>query len=182
MSRTPEPAATRRGLARRLSSALADLLIPAENPSGAVVGLIVIGALLAAESGRHESYLDTFASAAIATVLYWAAHAYGGALERRLRERCRLTLPVLLRAMGHDATLIRGAAIPLIAIAAAAVGGASQETAVTVALWSVAVSLAAFELLAGLRARAAPRELVLETAVGVALGLAIVVLKIILHH
>ncbi len=39
----------------------------------------------------------------------------------------------------------------------------------------------AFELIAGLRSRAAPGELALELAVGVAMGMGILVLKIILH-
>ncbi len=43
------------------------------------------------------------------------------------------------------------------------------------------MSLVGFELLAGLRANAAPRELALELGVGVAMGVAILALKIILH-
>ena len=43
---------------------------------GVVYGVITVGALMAAESGRHESYLDAFASALIATLLYWLAHSY----------------------------------------------------------------------------------------------------------
>jgi hypothetical protein len=156
-------------------------VLPSENPSGAIYGLIVIGALLAAESGRHESYLDTIASAAIAATLYWVAHSYAGVLGNRLSEGERLTAGVLLRALGRDVTLIRGAAIPLLALLLAAIAGASQETAVTVAVWSAIVSLAAFELLAGLRSGASRGELAIEVAVGVSMGLAILALKIVLH-
>jgi hypothetical protein len=166
---------------RRLANGLADWLLPSENPSGAIYGLIVIGALLAAESGRHESYLDTLASAAIAATLYWVAHSYAGVLGARLRDRERLTPGVLLGALVRDVTLIRGAAIPLLALAVAAILGASQEAAVTVAVWSAIVSLVALELLAGLRSGASRGELALETSVGVAMGLAILALKIILH-
>ena len=49
---------------RALLALLAKRVVPEENPSGVVYGMIVIGALLAAESGRHETYLDTIASAA----------------------------------------------------------------------------------------------------------------------
>ena len=49
-----------------------------------MLGVIVIGALLAAESGLHETYLDTFASGGIAAALYWLAHAYSDVLGRRL--------------------------------------------------------------------------------------------------
>jgi hypothetical protein len=155
--------------------------VPAANPSGAVYGVIVIGALLAAESGRHESYLDTFASAAIAAALYWVAHSYAGVLGRRLSTGERLTAAALLDALAHDWALIRGASIPLLALAIAALTGAAQETAVTAAVWSSIVSLAVFELIAGLRSGASRGELALDVGVGVAMGLAILALKIVLH-
>ena len=170
------PGSARRGLER-----IAGWIVPLENPAGSVYGLIVIGALLAGESGRHESYLETFASAAIAAALYWLAHAYAGVLGRRLVSRERLSARALLDALIHDLALIRGASIPLLALLVAAVAGASQEEAVTVAIWSVVASLVGFELLAGLRARAAPGELLVELGVGVAMGVAILALKIILH-
>lgn len=165
---------------RRLTLAV-DWVVPVENPSGVVYGVIVIGALLAAESGRHESYLDTFASALIAAGLYWLAHAYSSVLGRRLAHEERLSGPALVRALGHDWALIRGAAIPLLALAAAGALGAAQETAVSVGLWSAVISLIVFELLAGIRSRATAAELVLELAVGATMGLAILALKIVLH-
>ncbi|MBA3808944.1 MAG: hypothetical protein H0X28_11235 [Solirubrobacterales bacterium] len=143
--------------------------------------MIVIGALLAAESGRHESYLDTLGSAALAAALYWLAHAYAGVLGRRLTYNERLNARALGRALAHDWSLIRGAAIPLVALALAWISGAEQETAVTAALWSAVASLVLFELIAGLRSRASAGELVLELAVGLTMGVAILALKIILH-
>ncbi len=155
--------------------------MPSANPSGVVYGVIVIGALLAAESGRHESYLDTLLSAALAAALYWLAHAYASVLGRRLTEGERLSASALGRALAHDWSLIRGAAIPLFALVIAWLAGARQETAVTVALWSAIASLVVFELIAGLRSRASAGELVLEVGVGLAMGMGILALKIILH-
>jgi hypothetical protein len=155
--------------------------MPSENPSGLVYGVIVIGALLAAESGRHESYLDTVASAVIAATLYWLAHAYATVLGRRLSSQEQLTARALSRALAHDWALIRGAAIPLIVLLIAWVTGAAQATAVSAALWSAVASLVAFELLAGLRSRAAAGELALEVGVGVLMGLGILALRIVLH-
>jgi hypothetical protein len=155
--------------------------VPAENPSGAVYGVIVIGALLAAESGQHENFLDTVASAAIATALYWVAHSYATVLGRRLSDHERLTAGALMRALGHDWALVRGAAIPLLALLIAWAAGVSLQTAVTAAVWSAVASLIAFELIASLRSRASAGELVLEVGVGVAMGVAILALKIVLH-
>jgi hypothetical protein len=69
----------------------------------------------------------------------------------------------------------------LLALVVAWVTGASQQTAVDAALWSVVASLVLFELMAGILARATRAELALEVGVGVALGLGILVLQIVLH-
>jgi hypothetical protein len=171
------PRSSRRGALARAS----EWIVPAENPGGVVYGVIVIGALLAAESGRHETYLDTLASAVIAAALFWLAHSYASVLGRRLTVKERLTPAALRRALAHDWALIRGAAIPLFVLLAWWLAGAAQATAVTAALWSAAVSLTALELIAGVRAHASARELTLEAVVGLTMGLGIIALKVLLH-
>ena len=161
---------------------LLEWLVPEENPAGVIYGLLVIGGLLAAESGTHESYLDTVISAVIAPALYWLAHAYATILGRRLEGTERLTLPALVRALGHDWSLIRGAAIPLLALLVAWGAQASQETGVNAALWTTVASLVLFELIAGIRAHSTASELTLEVLGGMAMGLGILALKVVLHH
>ncbi len=156
-------------------------LLPAENPSGAIIGLIVIGALLAAESGLHESYLDTLLSAAITALVYWLAHSYAELLGERVHTREPITPRALSRALGRDVVLVRGASVPLLALSGAAIAGASQETAVNVGIWSVVACLVGFELVAGLRSGSTRGEVVLQCVVGATLGLAIIALKAILH-
>jgi hypothetical protein len=146
-----------------------------------VYGTIVIGALLAAESPRHDTYLDTLASTVIAAALYWLAHAYANVLGRRLAQHERLTAGGLVRALGRDWAIMRGAALPLLALVLAWAAGARLQTGVTAALWSAVASLIAFELIAGVRSRAEPGELVLEVGVGATMGLAILALRIVLH-
>ena len=170
---------------RRLLHALAtsaDWLAPPENPSRVVLGVIVTGALLAAESGLHDSYLDTFASGALAAVLYWVAHAYADLLGRRLRSRHRLTPGEMWQSLVHEGAVIRGAAIPLMALLVAAVLGADQETGVDVAVWTAAGSIVVLELIAGLRSHATRTEILLEAAVGIGIGLGVIALKAILSH
>lgn len=156
-------------------------IVPSENPSGAVYGMIVIGALLAAESGRHETYVDSEASAVIAAAIYWLAHSYATVLGRRLSAHARLTPGALATALAHDWALIRGAAIPVLVLLVAWIAGASQSSGVNAALWSVIAGVIALELIAGLRSRVAPWELTLQLGVGATLGLGILALKILLH-
>ncbi len=155
--------------------------MPVENPARVVYGIIAVGSLMAAESGRYESYLDTFASALVATALYWLAHSYAEVLGRRLATSQRLTARALRDAAVHEFAIVRGAAIPLLVLLISWAVGASQPSAVTAALWSAVASLFVFELIAGVRSRASPREIALETAVGAVLALGIVFLKSILH-
>jgi hypothetical protein len=164
---------------RRIERAL-DRVIPA-NPGGVIYGVIVIGALLAAESDQHDSYVDTIASALIATGLYWVAHSYAGLLGRRVLERERLSVGALRRALARDLAIVSGAALPLAALTLAWAAGASQHTAVLAALWSAIVSLVAFELLAGIRSGASARELAFDAGVGAAMGAAVLALKIVAH-
>jgi hypothetical protein len=141
----------------------------------------MMGALLAAESGRRETYAETFASALIAACLYWLAHSYATVLGRRVTTREPLTFRRLTLGLLHDWALVRGASIPLLALLLAWVTGSSQQTAVDVALYTVVASLIAFEVIAGVLTRATRTELVVEVCVGVAMGIGVLALQIVLH-
>ncbi len=156
-------------------------ILPHESTERVIYGVILVGALLAAESGVHETYLDTVLSAVIATAIYSLAHAYADLLARRLATHDRLTVGALWRGLAQHATLIRGAAIPVLVLLIAWASGVTQASAVTAALWSSVSSLICFELLAAQRAPATHAERVLELAIGVAIGLGILALKIVLH-
>ena len=174
----PPGAATR---ARRLAIRTLDRLLPGENPAGAVYGTITIGALLAAESSLRDTYPETVGAIVVALLVYWLAHSYAELLGQRLAAGERLTLSGLGQALVRDWAIVRGAGAPLVALLVAWAVGASQETGTTVALWPSVASLLAFELLAGLRARAQPAELALELCIGAAMGLGVILLRVILH-
>lgn len=156
-------------------------MVPPENPGGVVYGTVIIAAVLAVESGRHETYPETVLATLLAATPYWLAHAYATALGRRLSARERLTVRSLLRALGYDWAIVRGAVLPLLALSACFLAGASVQDALTIALWSAIAGLIAFELIAGLRSRATGPELVLEVGVGVVMAIAILALKIVTH-
>lgn len=172
---------TDEGVTARWLRAACEWIVPAENPAASVYGVIVIGALMAAEGPARESWLDTLASAAIATALYWLAHAYAGVLGTRLKTGQRLTAGTLLAALAHDWPLLRGAAIPLLALVLSAALGAGRATAVSAAVWASAASIVAFEGIAAVRSHSQGGELLLEVGAGVAMGVAILALKVVLH-
>ncbi len=160
---------------------MVDWLLPERNPARLIYGVLAIGAVLAAESGSHENYVDTTSSAVIAILLYLLAHAYADVLGHRLTAHRRLSITVLGRALRDEAAILTGAMLPLLALLLCWVLGVALATGVEAALWTTVGSLLAFELIAGLRAKSTPRELVFEAGVGITMGLAIIALKVILH-
>lgn len=166
---------------RHLARRLAEWVLRGDAPERVVYGTILVGALIAAESGVHDGYLDKVGSTLLALAIYWLAHSYSTVVGRRIATRERLSLVALRRAMAHDWGIVRGASIPLLALVVCWLAGASQETGVNVAVWAAIASLIAFELLAGVRSRSTPKELVFECSVGVAMGIAILALKSLAH-
>jgi hypothetical protein len=161
-------------------SIAARMLLP-ENAPEFIYGVITIGAVMAAESGAHETYAETFASALVATILYWLARAYTDLLGHRLASGERLLARALGRELLADWAIVRGASLPLLGLLIAWIAGAGQETGVSVALYTAVAAIVLFELAAGVRSRSTPRELLFKTGVGVAMGLAILAMKGILR-
>jgi len=158
-----------------------DWFVPRENPAAMVYGVIAIGALLAAETGLHDGYREALLSALVAAVIYWLAYAYAALLGRRLTTDEQLTAKALGRPLVHDWGIIRGAAIPLGVLVAAWAAGAAKETGVTIALWCTVGTVIVLELAAGMRSTATRGGRALDLAVGVLLGLGIVLLRTVLH-
>lgn len=164
-----------------MAERLATWIVPERNPAGAVYGLIMLGALLAAESGLRDTYPETIGSAALAVVLYWFAHSYSDVLGLRLDEHRSFSWAELWQTFSHDWAIAKGTAVPLLVLLAAWVTGTSQATGVTAAVWSIVASLIAFELAAGIRSKARPVEMTLEVLVGASMGIGILALRALLH-
>ncbi len=156
-------------------------LLSERNPAGAVYGAVTVGALLAAESGLRDTYPETVGSLTVAVVLYWLAHSYADLLGLRLAEQRMLTWSELWHVIIQDWSIVRGALAPVAAVLISWSAGAPQSTAVSAGTWTAVASLIAFELIAGLRSQARPRELVLQMTVGTVLGVAILALRALLH-
>jgi hypothetical protein len=169
------------GDARTWARRAAGWIVPVENPERVVYGVLAIGALMAAESGRNEAYPDAIGSALLATGLYWLAHSYANVLGGRLATKAHLTRRKLRHALIEEWAIVRGAAIPMIALLIAWAVGAGRETGINVALWSAIASLLVFELVAGIRSRASAGELAVEAGLGLTMGLAILALKAVLE-
>jgi len=146
-----------------------------------VYGLLLIGAILAAEGGRHETYEETLLTTIVAALLAWLAHAYSTLFGNRIEGTEHMSLRTLGRAMRRDSVLLRGGAVPIAALAICWPLGVEHETGVLIAVFAVIVAIILLELVAALLAHLSPREFIFEVGVGVLYGVSIFVLKLLAH-
>ncbi|MDQ6805085.1 MAG: hypothetical protein M3065_08965 [Actinomycetota bacterium] len=166
---------------RHLATRVIDWLEPDHNPAGVVYGTLIVGAVLATESVRRETLLDTIGATLLALLLYWLAHSYAQTLGDRLERQIPLSASGILRSLVRDRAIIRGAIVPILALLIASAIGASLASAVLVAVWTASATIVTFEVVAGIRARLRGRELVLQICAGGVMGLAIIGLRTVLH-
>ena len=146
-----------------------------------IYGLIAAGALIAAETARSETYLETELALALAAVVVWLAHSYAEFASWRVREGKRLAPADLMRTMAHELPILIGASVPILAVLIAWVAGADLSSGITTGLWAVAAAIVVIEVIAGVRARLSGRELLLQATLGAALGLLVLALRLVLH-
>jgi len=151
------------------------------NPARVVYGTIVVAALLAAEDAQKETYAKTVGAVLITILLYWFAHSYAESAASRIEARTRLTIHKLLGSMVHESPILLGAGVSLVPLLIWWAAGGSLTNAVTAAVWTSAGMIVVYELVAGVRADLTGKQLILQTAVGAALGVLVIVLKTVLH-
>lgn len=151
------------------------------NPGGLVYGTILVATLLAAESPRRETYLRTIGAVVVALALYWLANAYATYTGDRMRRSDPFAFAGFARAARHEVTVVVGALAPLLAVLVCWAAGASLSTAVSIGIWTAVAMIVATEVLLGLRAELEGREMIIQTGIGLALGLLVIALRVLLH-
>lgn len=154
----------------------------ATNPGGLVYGTILVATLLAAESAANETYVKTIGAVLVALALYWLAMGYAEFTAHRAEHRGHGDIADYLRALRHEIAVVYGELGPLAALVICWAIGARLSTAVSAAVWTAVAIVIATELLIGVRSDLHGRELVVQSAFGIVLGLAIVGLRVVLHH
>jgi hypothetical protein len=166
---------------RRLATAIVRWIDPEENPSGLIYGTIAVGAVLAAQSTRRDTFPDTVGATVIVLGLYWIAHTYARVTGDRLRTRQALTARAFRRSLGREATIMKGAVLPVAVLLVLWAAGVSLNTGVTAALWTSAVALALFETVTALRGHLGRVQTAVQVLVGSVLGAGILVVRLLLH-
>lgn len=151
--------------------------------AGTVYGTIVVLAALAAGGKAFENDLWHLAAIVVVTVLVlWIAHFYAHGLGESLEAGRRLDLTELGAIAGRELAIPLAAVVPAATLALGAIGVFRGSTAVWLAIGICVATLA----VQGLRYAAVERlgsvATVAAVAFNLALGLAIVALKVIVAH
>jgi len=154
---------------------------PETNPSGVVYGAIAVGAVLAAESTRRDTFPDTIGATVLVLLLYWLAHTYAGVTGDRLKTRESLSARSLWQSFVRQSAIAKGAAPPVVVLLILWPTPVTLNTAVVAALWTSAASLAFFEIVAAFRSAMSARQRALQILMGSVLGAGVLVVRLLLH-
>ncbi|MGD0378469.1 MAG: hypothetical protein ABSC30_00655 [Acidimicrobiales bacterium] len=183
MTNPDSPPARRRPHRRigGLAAAVSRWVEPEDNPSGVIYGTIAVGAVLAAESTRRETFPDTIEATVIILGLYWLAHTYATVVGDRLKMRETLSMDRLWRAFLHEGSIVKGAALPIAVLIVLWMAGVSLQAGVNAALWTSAAALAAFEIIATLRSPITGAQRITQIVLGALLGGGVLLVRVVLH-
>ena len=161
-------------------SATRDLERRADQLSGAIYGTIIVAGLLAATGPDDDPEIwPTALWVLVTVVVFWLAHSWSLSIARRATG---LTPRGGLReSLAHHWPLVQSAFPPLAVMLMAALLGADDERAILIAAWSCVVLLGAWGFVVGRQEHDSPARIALTSLGCAALGLLLVVLKIVIH-
>jgi hypothetical protein len=152
------------------------------NLSGAIYGLIVITSVLAVWSVEHG--LDAWtvlASVASTALVFWAAHVYSELTAFRIRSGRRNSMTEVGAVIRHEWPVAEVAALPVAVLLLSILGAFSVHLAVSIGLYGSLAELGLLGLYSSYRASDSWWRMILESAITLGFGLAIVALKIFIH-
>jgi hypothetical protein len=155
-------------------------ITPTRDASGVIYGtLVTAGTILGASEGAHD--VVEVALTVVATLaLYWIAHAYAEVVGHA--DVVAPSWPVAARELAVESRMVGACVLPLAILLLADLLGSGFAAATTIALWSTVGLLFIWGLLAARRAHLSRVWAVASGLLYTALGLAIVLLKIVLVH
>lgn len=179
-----EPVPLRPGPLPRWQSAalkIAHAVEPEGEAADVIYGTLIAAAVIATKARTSESGAGVLWSALVVLGLYWVAHVYADVVGERLRRRSRPGWATVVQTGLRDWGMLRGALIPVAVFGLVRLCSASVNTSALAALWVAAGLLGCWGMVAAVRGGARGWELLAETLVCAALGLAILALKIFIH-
>jgi hypothetical protein len=153
------------------------------NPARAIYGTILVMAVIAALS--HDDTVksaELIAGVLTTTFVFWIAHVYAEVLGQRMeREGGRPTFANIAGAARGEWPLVEASLLPVLCLLLGVVGIVKTDTAVAIAIGAGVVELFGYGIAAGRRLHLSRGGTIVVAVVNGALGLVIVLLKVLVH-
>lgn len=156
--------------------------VSGQRRAAGIYGAIITAAIIAAV-GDHLPTLPLAVSIVVTLVVYWVAEVYAELLGEHV-ERGHLPTRAYTRAtLAARWPMVSASYIPLLALVAAQVAGASVAAAANVGLAAAIALLVSHGWSVGRASKLRGRQLLIATSIAAALGLVMVLLKdlVLLH-
>lgn len=144
-------------------------------------GTVTVGAVLDAEGIKTETFAETIIGVMLAMVVLWLAHSYAQITGHRVEKGEYLTPRTIARHMAQEAPILAGAVVPLLTVIVWTATGSNLSEALSAGIWADVAMLIAINVVAGFVTELSGIALVVQTAVGVVLGIGVIVVKLIFH-
>jgi hypothetical protein len=152
------------------------------NLAGAIYGTVLATSLVAAFSEAFEySAFEIAVSVFVTGVVFWLAHVHSRLFAERYTVRRPLTRDEIKRAFQAEWPMVQAVVPPTLVLLLGALGVFSRETSIDLALGVGIGALVAWGLEMGRRERMGPLHVIGVTLTNVFFGVAIVVLKAVIH-
>jgi hypothetical protein len=153
------------------------------NPARAIYGTILVMAVITALS--HDDSVrsaELIAGVLATTFVFWIAHVYAEVLGQRVEgEGGRFAFANVAVAARGEWPLVEASLLPVLCLLLGVVGLVETNTAVAIAIGAGVVELFGYGIAAGRRLRLSLRGTIAVAVVNGALGLLIVLLKVLVH-
>lgn len=162
------------GLAVRIRAVLSE---------SAIYGVILVSALIIVTGQKSDTSWETFLRVLGTVIVFWIAHVFALVVSHlgRTVDGDKSFGALLRYALVHSSGLLLGALIPLSVILLGVVGLVTDDTAVWAALWIDVALLGVIGYAAVARMTKDTWARVAGSAVTVALGVAIMLMKALIH-
>jgi hypothetical protein len=150
---------------------------------GFVYGTIVVLSVLVAGARAYPHSAGRIAGLVLASsVVFWVAHVYAHGISESITDDERLSVADLRRIARHEASIVEASLPPLVALLLGALGVVSTQSAVLLAFALGLLVLFVEGIVVARVERLAALGTVAVVAANLALGLALVALKLVLGH
>jgi hypothetical protein len=154
-----------------------------ERLGGFIYGTVVVLSVLVAGARAYPDDAGRIALLAVVTsAVFWLAHVYAHGVADSVRREAHVSLPELRRLARHEASIVEAALPPVLALLLGAFGLLSTSTAVWLAFGLGLVVLALEGIVVARIERLGALGTAAIVAANLALGLALVILKLLVTH